>query len=131
MNVEVCVATLAVVISLVASAVTIVQTRQMERTGKMPILVFIYDGKVERWFIRNVGFGPALNIIIAQQCEDGDEDWYQPGGDSSCQCWGAVGAGVAGAARVDPPQIWLILLSYVHGTTLAPDTRQIGRPAPV
>ena len=78
MDAEVSVSAIAAAISLVASAVAIAQTRHGERLSRMPILVFLYDGKIERWFIRNVGYGPALNVVVAQQSEGGDEAWYNP-----------------------------------------------------
>jgi hypothetical protein len=69
---------IAVAISLVASGVTIVQTRRADRLGRIPVLVFLYDGGRGRWFIRNVGYGPALNVVVAQRAESGDESWYNP-----------------------------------------------------
>jgi hypothetical protein len=44
----------------------------------MPILVLVYDGFIERWLVHNVGYGPALNIVVAQQSESGDGRWYNP-----------------------------------------------------
>ncbi len=40
-----------------------------------PILVFLYDNE-RGWYVRNVGNGPALNVIIAKRRPGGA--WSQP-----------------------------------------------------
>lgn len=43
--------------------------------ARKPVLVFEYDGEVG-WTLRNVGSGPALNVIVAQHRVGGD--WFNP-----------------------------------------------------
>jgi hypothetical protein len=43
--------------------------------GRRPVLVFDYDGSVG-WAVRNIGNGPALNVIIAQKRVGGE--WFNP-----------------------------------------------------
>lgn len=54
--------------SLLMSAVTFAiayhASRVAERRARIPVLVFVYD--IDRgWLLRNVGNGPALNIVLA------------------------------------------------------------------
>ena len=78
MGAEVYVAVVALVVSVIASGVAVVQTRRTEYLSRMPILVLIYNGSIERWIAHNVGYGPALNIVVAQQYEDDSGRWYNP-----------------------------------------------------
>jgi hypothetical protein len=78
MGAQTIIAVIALITSLLASAVAILQTRRISRISRMPILVITYDGSVERWVVRNVGNGPALNIVVAQQAEDESLAWYNP-----------------------------------------------------
>jgi hypothetical protein len=43
--------------------------------AKRPVLVFIYDGSTG-WLLRNIGGGPALNVIVAQKRVGGE--WFNP-----------------------------------------------------
>lgn len=43
--------------------------------GRKPVLVFQYSGE-KGWTLRNVGAGPALNVLIAQKHETGP--WFDP-----------------------------------------------------
>lgn len=43
--------------------------------GRKPVLVFEYDGR-RGWLLRNVGAGPALNIVVAQKRVGGG--WFNP-----------------------------------------------------
>jgi len=45
-------------------------TRRIAVLGRKPVLVFEYDGR-RGWILRNVGAGPALNVIVAQKQVDG------------------------------------------------------------
>ncbi|MBC8093046.1 MAG: hypothetical protein H7Y15_14125, partial [Pseudonocardia sp.] len=40
---------------------------------RMPVVVFVWDPAAKIWSLRNIGNGPALNVIIAQHDRDG---WY-------------------------------------------------------
>ncbi len=42
---------------------------------KRPVLVFVYDGSIG-WLVRNIGGGPALNIVVAQRRVGGE--WFNP-----------------------------------------------------
>jgi hypothetical protein len=71
---------IALIGSLVATAVAFIQANRITALSRRPILAIQYDGSIERWVVRNVGYGPAFNVVIAQQKEDGDESWYNPVG---------------------------------------------------
>lgn len=43
--------------------------------GRKPVLVFEYDGGLG-WILRNVGNGPAMNVIVAQRLKTGE--WLNP-----------------------------------------------------
>ena len=43
--------------------------------SRRPVLVILYDGD-RGWVLRNVGNGPALNIIVAQKKPKGE--WFNP-----------------------------------------------------
>jgi len=68
----------ALVISLAAAATSFVQTQRTSALGRRPVLVIQYDGTIKRWVIQNIGYGPALNVTMAQQKESGDQSWYNP-----------------------------------------------------
>ena len=42
---------------------------------RKPVLVFEYDGD-SGWILRNVGAGPALNVVVAQKRVGGE--WFNP-----------------------------------------------------
>jgi hypothetical protein len=44
-------------------------------SAKRPVLVFVYDEGVG-WLLRNIGGGPALNVIVAQKQAGGE--WFNP-----------------------------------------------------
>jgi hypothetical protein len=46
-----------------------------EKRSRMPVLVFEYDGS-RGWVLRNVGNGPALNVVVAQKRPHGE--WFAP-----------------------------------------------------
>jgi hypothetical protein len=56
--------------ALVLSAVTFTLNYQQSRRSavltRKPVLVFEYDGD-SGWILRNVGAGPALNVVVAQR----------------------------------------------------------------
>jgi len=69
---------IALVFSGIATVVALLQARRHATIERMPILVIAYDGVTKRWRISNLGKGPALNIVVAQQGEGGKHDWYNP-----------------------------------------------------
>jgi hypothetical protein len=70
------------VAALVLSAITFVlayrATLTADRRSRIPVLVFVYDNG--SWILRNVGNGPALNIIVAIRWrhEDPADRWDLP-----------------------------------------------------
>ena len=75
MDVSNVLATVAVLVSLFTFVLSHWHDRRMAILGRRPVLVFEYDGN-RGWILRNVGSGPALNAIVAQQ-EDGAR-WFNP-----------------------------------------------------
>lgn len=64
----------AAIISLISFAVTFGHTRYAYVRSLRPILVFVYSK--QGWVLRNVGHGPALNVIVAQKRVRGE--WFRP-----------------------------------------------------
>lgn len=52
--------------------------RSAEQRSRMPVLVFQYDGR-RGWLLRNVGNGPALNVVVACKLVEGPErgKWFR------------------------------------------------------
>ncbi|MGH3679946.1 MAG: hypothetical protein ACRDT2_06780, partial [Natronosporangium sp.] len=79
MEAETFIAAVALIVSILASALAILQTRRIGELSRIPILVFTYEGgTIARWLLRNVGTGPALNVVVAQQADDGSGTWFNP-----------------------------------------------------
>jgi hypothetical protein len=68
-------AVVAIVVSLASFMISFAWSRQSTIAGRRPILVFVYDG-MRGWTIRNVGNGPALNVLVAQKRVGGE--WFAP-----------------------------------------------------
>ncbi|MGV3588885.1 MAG: hypothetical protein ACO1OF_17900 [Adhaeribacter sp.] len=68
-NSENIIATLALIISIISY----LQSKKSSVADIRPILVFVYDGRIG-WIIKNIGNGPALNIIVAQI----KGEWFNP-----------------------------------------------------
>ena len=66
-------------IAIIVTVGTLVFTfwlhRREEAVGIRPVLTFIYSDKLG-WVLRNVGAGPALNVLVAQKKVGGD--WFNP-----------------------------------------------------
>ena len=73
---ELAISTVALVISLIATATAIYFARASLRTNVLPVLVFVYADSTG-WAIKNVGSGPALNIVVADQTPPATE-WERP-----------------------------------------------------
>jgi hypothetical protein len=73
---EIILSAAAVMISVVSFAISYLASRSAERRSRMPILVFVYDESNEFWILRNVGNGPALNVLVAEGKADGA--WFKP-----------------------------------------------------
>ena len=69
----------ALLLSLVSFVVGERARRETGRLGRMPVLVFEYDGR-RGWLVRNVGNGPALNVVVAQKHVSGASrgEWFSP-----------------------------------------------------
>ena len=70
-NIEVIISGLAFIVSIFS----LWHSQRASIASIRPVLVFIYDEKIG-WSIKNIGNGPALNIIIAQKHIKGD--WFNP-----------------------------------------------------
>src|ERR1041384_6175962 len=65
----------ALLVSVVTFALNYRHTRGSAVLARKPVLIFEYDGELG-WVLRNVGAGPALNVIVAQKRVGGD--WFNP-----------------------------------------------------
>lgn len=65
----------ALLVSVVTFALNYRQSRRSAVLTRKPVLVFEYDGN-SGWMLRNVGIGPALNVLVAQR--RGDGEWFNP-----------------------------------------------------
>ena len=98
------------VIALVTSLVTFVISKRAaeraEQRDRMPVLAFVYD-ESQGWMLRNIGRGPALNIIVAQERPAGR--WFAPvrvpplpaDGEVTCTWLGHVDDAGLGATYTD------------------------------
>ncbi len=75
MGPSVWIAILALVFSVVSFVISYRLSVVSERSGLRPVVVFVYK-EGAGWFLRNIGKGPALNILIAKRSETGE--WYAP-----------------------------------------------------
>jgi hypothetical protein len=78
MNASDYISVIALIGSVLATVVALAQNQRISVLNRRPILAIQFDGSIKRWIVQNVGYGPALNVIMAQQKEDGDESWYNP-----------------------------------------------------
>jgi hypothetical protein len=62
-------------LALVVSTVSFVLARGSDRRSRLPVLVVVYD-PARGWLLRNVGNGPALNVIVAQHNDQ--QGWFAP-----------------------------------------------------
>jgi hypothetical protein len=76
MSFEVWLSGLAIVFSIISFTLSFLQSRKSSITDIRPVIVFTYESQ-EGWKIRNVGSGPALNIIVAMSLVHEDE-WTMP-----------------------------------------------------
>lgn len=70
------IAAAAIILSVFTFGITQRSTRASDRRTRIPILVFVFDK--DRWLLRNVGNGPALNIYMAIKFHHGDRNWEAP-----------------------------------------------------
>jgi hypothetical protein len=66
-------------IALVVSVIVFVDNRlraiETARLARRPALVFSWDATGSRWTLRNIGNGPALDVVILQRV---DAQWVHP-----------------------------------------------------
>lgn len=65
----------ALIISVATFVVSFLTGQRAEIRGRKPVLVFVDDPAEGSWVLRNVGNGPALNIVVAQRM---DGSWFNP-----------------------------------------------------
>jgi hypothetical protein len=65
----------AISVSVLTFALSFWFTWRSTVAAKRPVLVLIYDGHAG-WILRNIGGGPALNVVVAQK-KTGAE-WFNP-----------------------------------------------------
>ena len=79
------IAGIAIVVSLASLVLTLRASERAALRARKPILVFEYGS--EGWVLRNIGSGPALNVVVARSQPKGS--WFDPvrvpplGGDDS------------------------------------------------
>jgi len=70
------VSTTALVVSIGSCALSYNLSQQSAITSVQPVLVFQYNTR-SGWSVRNVGNGPALDVLVAMKTDD-RADWTQP-----------------------------------------------------
>jgi len=66
----------ALVVSIGSCTLSYNLSRQSAITSVRPVLVFQFDVN-NGWSVRNVGSGPALDVLVAMRTDD-SSDWTQP-----------------------------------------------------
>ena len=66
----------ALVLSVVAVSSSIYFSRVGLQTTVLPTLVFVYRND-QGWSLRNIGNGPAMNVVVSHQLHGGVE-WLEP-----------------------------------------------------
>lgn len=75
MDVKTVLTAIAILVSISTFGLSFWFTWRSSISAKRPVLVFIYD-EASGWIIRNIGGGPALNIVVAQKRVGGE--WFNP-----------------------------------------------------
>jgi len=65
----------ALIVSIISFSLTYSLSTKSSITSVRPVLIFEYTQQ-DGWYVRNVGNGPALNILIAMK--DETSDWKMP-----------------------------------------------------
>ena len=65
----------ALLVSIISFGLTYSLSTQSAITSVRPVLIFEYNQQ-DGWYVRNVGNGPALNVLIAMK--DETSDWKMP-----------------------------------------------------
>lgn len=64
-----------VLLSIISLAISIRLTQLSNRTNIKPVIVFEFV-QSKHWIVRNVGHGPAINVIVVQS--HGEGKWIDP-----------------------------------------------------
>jgi hypothetical protein len=77
MKPETVVATAALLFAVISFLISFYSASVAGRRARMPALIFTYDLTYHQWVLRNVGNGPALDIVVAQRDKKRSK-WYMP-----------------------------------------------------
>jgi hypothetical protein len=73
---ELLISIIALVVAIISTGASVYFSKLNIRTDVFPALVLAYDSN-NGWEIRNIGNGPAINIIVSHQEHDAS-DWIKP-----------------------------------------------------
>lgn len=75
MNAAIFISVASVAIAFASLVVNFVLNHRAAVRARKPVLVFVYESG--NWVLRNVGNGPALNVLVAQRDTE-KKTWYDP-----------------------------------------------------
>jgi hypothetical protein len=75
MNAAIFISVASVAIAFASLIVNFVLNHRAAVHALKPVLVFVYES--EKWVLRNVGNGPALNVLVAQR-DTKKKTWHSP-----------------------------------------------------
>lgn len=75
MSPETIISIIALIVAVVSFVLPFLHTWRSHKAEIRPILVFLYDTE-KGWHIRNVGGGPALNVLVVRR--QSPEGWRSP-----------------------------------------------------
>lgn len=76
MSVALLVSIVSVAIAFTSFAVNFALNQRAAVRARKPVLVFVDDPDARSWVLRNVGNGPALNVVVAQRQDE--HGWFNP-----------------------------------------------------
>jgi hypothetical protein len=68
----------ALLFAIISFLLSFYSTSVAGRRARMPALVFVFDLTHRQWVLRNVGNGPALDVVVAQRTKGMAGQWYRP-----------------------------------------------------
>lgn len=78
MKPETYISLIALAFAMVSFLVSFTHSVRARRAELRPVLAIVYTDE-SGWVIRNIGAGPALNVVVAQSLESGDNrSWRDP-----------------------------------------------------
>jgi hypothetical protein len=75
MSIAVFISTVSVAVALLSFAANFMISQRAAVRARKPVLVFVDDPEHGCWVLRNVGNGPALNVLVAQRAAG---QWFNP-----------------------------------------------------